>query len=175
MALNGPDSDLPEFGDISVDEIVVRQTSFRVSRATRDDLPDLIALLRDDPLGAGRECRELTPYERAFAAIDRDPNNLLVVLRDLAGDVAGTMQLTLLPGLARGGMTRLQIEAVRIASAHRGLGLGGAMFDWAHEHGRRHGASLAQLTTDKSRNDAQRFYERLGYQATHEGMKLFLS
>ncbi|MDN6373183.1 MAG: GNAT family N-acetyltransferase, partial [Brevibacterium aurantiacum] len=89
--------------------------------------------------------------------------------------LVGTLQLTLIPSLSRRGSTRLQIEAVRIGPAAQGLGLGTAVFDWAHDCGRRFGASLAQLTTDKSRADAQRFYARLGYEASHEGLKLDLS
>lgn len=162
---------LSGFSEVSTNEIVADQSAFSVSKAERSDLPALVALLRDDPLGAVRECDELAPYEAAFAAIDSDQNQLLVVVRDGQGSVAGTMQLTLIPGLARGGMTRLQIEAVRIAASQRGVGLGAAMFAWAHDQGQRHGASLAQLTTDRSRKDAHRFYERLGYCATHQGMK----
>ncbi|WP_235350653.1 GNAT family N-acetyltransferase [Brevibacterium sp. UCMA 11752] len=89
--------------------------------------------------------------------------------------VVGTLQLTLIPSLSRRGSTRLQIEAVRIGPDAQGLGLGTAVFEWAHDCGRRFGASLAQLTTDKSRTDAQRFYARLGYEASHEGLKLDLS
>ncbi|MCF2571808.1 GNAT family N-acetyltransferase [Brevibacterium sp. UCMA 11754] len=89
--------------------------------------------------------------------------------------VVGTLQLTLIPSLSRRGSTRLQIEAVRIGPDAQGLGLGTAVFEWAHACGRRFGASLAQLTTDKSRTDAQRFYARLGYEASHEGLKLDLS
>ena len=94
----------------------------------------------------------------------------VVVVRD--GDtVAATAQLTVIPGLSRGGATRLQIEAVRVASPWRGRGLGGALLEWAHEHGRARGAVLSQLTTDASRVDAHRFYERLGYEASHLGLK----
>lgn len=89
--------------------------------------------------------------------------------------VVGTLQLTLIPSLSRRGSTRLQIEAVRIGPDAQGLGLGTAVFEWAHDCGRRFGASLAQLTTDKSRTNAQRFYARLGYEASHEGLKLDLS
>ena len=89
--------------------------------------------------------------------------------------VVGSLQLTLIPSLSRRGSTRLQIEAVRIGPDAQGLGLGTAVFEWAHDCGRRFGASLAQLTTDKSRTDAQRFYARLGYEASHEGLKLDLS
>ncbi|TDO92510.1 GNAT family N-acetyltransferase [Enemella evansiae] len=145
---------------------------FRFDRATREDVPAIVAMLADDPLGSGRESGvEEAGYRAAFDAIDVDPAHLLVVVRDRAGEPAGTMQLTLLPGLSRGGATRLQIEAVRIAAAYRGHGLGTAMIEWAHEHGRRNGARLVQLTTDNSRTDAHRFYERLGYRASHVGMK----
>jgi GNAT superfamily N-acetyltransferase len=81
------------------------------------------------------------------------------------------MQLTLIPGLARGGAKRLQIEAVRLATSTRGSGLGAALFEWAHAYGERHGATLALLSSDKTRIDAHRFYDRLGYQASHEGFK----
>ena len=117
------------------------------------------------------------PYARAFALIDADPNQLLVAVteaavQDHAGStVVGTLQLSLLPSLSRQGTLRLQIEAVRIGAAAQGVGLGTAVFEWAHEYGRRFGAGLAQLTTDKSRTDAQRFYDRLGYVASHEGLK----
>jgi GNAT superfamily N-acetyltransferase len=167
--------DMAGFTDEFADEIVAGLTVFRVSIAVFDDLPHLVELLRDDPLGSGRENDDLAPYESAFMAIDSDPNHLLAVVRDAQNTIAGTMQLTLLPGLARGGMTRLQIEAVRVAASHRGSGLGAAMFAWAHHQGRQHGATLAQLTTDKSRDDAHRFYERLGYRASHEGMKMDLT
>ena len=81
------------------------------------------------------------------------------------------MQLTLIPGLARSGATRLQIEAVRLTSKARGAGLGAALFEWAHAYGKAHGATLSQLTSDKARTDAHRFYDRLSYQASHEGFK----
>lgn len=94
----------------------------------------------------------------------------------IAADAAivGTLQLSLIPGLSRAGSTRLQIEAVRIGESAQGIGLGSAVFAWAHERGRESGARLAQLTTDRSRADAHRFYERLGYTASHEGLKLDL-
>jgi GNAT superfamily N-acetyltransferase len=111
------------------------------------------------------------PYERALAAIDADPAQLLVVAED-DGVVVGTLQLSEIPGLARRGAQRGQIEAVRVARTHRGLGLGGAMVRWTIEEARRRGCGLVQLTTDKTRTDARRFYERLGFVASHEGMKL---
>ena len=154
-----------------MDQLRVAGTTFVVERAARRDVPAIVELLRDDRLGTSRELDDLAPYEAAFEAIDRDPNHLLVVVRGDAGAVVATMQLTLLPGLARGAATRLQIEAVRIADGARGAGLGTALFEWAHDHGRRSGAGLAQLTTDRARGDAHRFYARLGYEASHHGLK----
>ena len=157
-----------------MDAIVLGDQRYAVERARLQDLPGLVALLTDDPLGAHRETTDLTVYQRAFDAIDRDPHQFLAAVRDPRGVLVGTMQLTVIPGLSRGGTTRLQIEAVRVADSARGSGLGSAMFAWAHDYGRRHGAGLAQLTTDKTRPDAHRFYARLGYEATHEGLKLAL-
>lgn len=149
--------------------------SFR--RATEADVAAIVALLADDGLGRGRENAAL-PLDRryldAFAALDSDPNQLLVVAeRD--GTVVGCLQLTFIPGLSRLGMWRGQIEAVRVAASERGTGLGGAMVGWAIERCRARGCGLVQLTTDKTRADAHRFYERLGFVASHEGMKLALS
>ncbi len=150
-------------------------TAFGLRRATADDLPTLVALLADDPLGAVREAPDgdLAPYRTAFDQVDGDPAHLLLVAVD--GDaVVGTLQLSFLPGLARGGALRGQIEAVRVAAAARGRGLGAAMIGWAVDEARRRGCALVQLTTDKERVDARRFYERLGFVASHEGMKLQL-
>jgi GNAT superfamily N-acetyltransferase len=144
---------------------------FTVARATGSDVPALAALLADDVLGAQRESTDVGPYLAAFQEIDRDPHQLLLAVRDAEGDLVATMQLTLIPGLARGGAKRLQIEGVRLASGSRGSGLGSALFEWAHGYGRRHGATLAQLTSDKTRTDAHRFYDRIGYQASHDGFK----
>lgn len=158
------------------DEIIeVAGEQFRVDRAAREDVAAIVAMLADDPLGLSREDGvAMEAYQAAFDAVDVDPAHLLVLVRDRHGEPAGTMQLTLLPGLSRGGATRLQIEAVRVHPAHRGHGLGAGMIEWAHEYGRRRGARLVQLTTDNSRTDAHRFYARLGYQASHLGMKLVL-
>src|SRR5699024_9864733 len=106
-------------------------------------------------------------------AIDGDPAQLLVVLDD-GGRVVGTMQLSFIPGLSRSGATRCQVEAVRIASSHRGHRLGEQMIRWAVVESARRGCALVQLTTDKSRGDAHRFYERLGFTASHEGFKMAL-
>lgn len=143
-------------------------------RAHRDDLPSLIELLAADQLAARRESTEdLTPYEAAFAAIDADPSQLLVVA---AADraVVGTFQLSFIPGLARRGALRAQIEAVRVAAEWRSKGLGAAMMRWAIDEARRRGCAMVQLTSDRSRVDAHRFYGRLGFVASHDGFKLTL-
>ncbi len=142
-------------------------------RATAGDVPAIVALLTDDPLGAAREGSGLPPYEAAFAAVDADPAHLLVVADD-GGTVVGTLQLSFLPGLSRGGALRAQVEGVRVAAAARGRGLGEAMLRWCADEARRRGAALLQLTTDTRRPDAHRFYERLGYVPSHVGMKLEL-
>lgn len=158
-----------------MDTLTVGDRELTVDSAGPDDLTSLLALLRDDSLGAAREPTNATPtaaQQNAFAAISEDPAHQLVVIRDHDGTLLATAQLTLVPGLARGGATRLLVEAVRVASSERGSGLGTALFDWIHAEGRRRGASLVQLTSDRSRTDAHRFYERLGYAASHVGFKL---
>ncbi|WP_432559905.1 GNAT family N-acetyltransferase [Granulicoccus sp. GXG6511] len=151
--------------------IEVAGLAYHLERATADDLPALVALLTDDPLGSTRETPDPAPYAAAFAAIDADPAHLLLVARDAAHQIVATMQLTLIPCLARAGATRLQIEAVRVGAGVRGRGLGAALIAWAHDWGRERGAALAQLTSDQRRPDAHRFYERLGYVASHTGFK----
>jgi GNAT superfamily N-acetyltransferase len=143
-------------------------------QATRADLPAIVAMLADDVIGAARESATLLPeHERAFAAIDADPDELLVVACDGA-EIVGTLQLTMLHHLSHRGATRAQIESVRVASARRGQGIGHQMLEWTLARARARGAHLAQLSTDKRRVDAQRFYETLGFHATHAGMKLAL-
>lgn len=145
-------------------------------RAAAADLPAIIALLADDVLGAGREDPSDPPnpaYVAAFAAIEADPNQLLAVAEE-AGRVVGCLQLSFIPGLSRLGLWRGQIESVRIAASHRGAGLGRRMFEWAIGQCRARGCGLVQLTTDKARPEARRFYESLGFVASHEGMKLSL-
>jgi len=146
-------------------------------RSRRADVSAIVALLAADQLGVTRDGvrdeSDLAAYEEAFRAIDADPAHLLLVAES-GGEVIGTMQLSFLPGLARRGALRAQIEAVRVASGARGSGLGAAMMTWAIEEARRRGCALVQLTSDKSRTDAHRFYERLGFVASHEGMKLAL-
>ncbi|MFW0774002.1 N-acetyltransferase family protein [Paenarthrobacter nitroguajacolicus] len=152
----------------------VERGTFTLRRALKGDLPRILAMLADDQLGATRESVEdLAPYERAFDAIDADPAHLLVV-GELDGDVVATFQLSYLPGLSRKGSWRAQIEAVRVSDVLRGQGVGALMIQWAIDQARERGCSLVQLTTDKSRVAAHRFYERLGFVASHEGMKLTL-
>ncbi|MBW0114810.1 GNAT family N-acetyltransferase [Pseudonocardia sp. KRD-169] len=145
-----------------------------VRRARRADLPALVALLRDDPLGAARESTDPAPYEAAFDAIDADPNQALVCLDDADGPVIGTLQLTVIPGLSRGGRSRGQIEAVRVRADRRGTGAGRLLVEWAVAESRRRGCGLVQLTTDRSRADAHRFYAGLGFVDSHRGFKLAL-
>jgi GNAT superfamily N-acetyltransferase len=146
-----------------------------IRRAVADDLAALVALLADDPLGSGRESTtDLTPYRRAFELIDADPGELLVVAED-GDDVVGTLQLSFLPGLSRCGALRAQIEAVRVRADQRGRGVGALLLQWAIDQARGRGCALVQLTTDKSRSAAHRFYERLGFVASHEGFKLALA
>ncbi|MGO1077354.1 GNAT family N-acetyltransferase [Inquilinus sp. CA228] len=137
------------------------------------DLPAILRLLADDPLGKTRETAVEAPYQAAFAAIAADPNQEVVVA-ELDGKVVGCFQLSFIPGLSRRGAWRAQIESVRIDSALRGRGAGQAMMEWAIAKARARGCALAQLTTDKRRPDAHRFYARLGFVASHEGMKLEL-
>lgn len=144
---------------------------FRPAQAS--DLPAIVALLADDPLGARREDSSLPlsqPYQAAFSAIDADPNQMLAVVIDRE-QVIGTLQITFIPGISRRGAWRGQIEAVRIAREYRGTGIGTRMFEWAFEQCRSRGCSLVQLTTDKERPNAHRFYEELGFTASHLGFK----
>jgi GNAT superfamily N-acetyltransferase len=149
--------------------------SVTLREAVPADLPEVVALLAADQLGVHREVADdLEPYRAAFDAITADPAHLLLVAHDSAR-VIGTMQLSFIPGLARRGAWRAQIEAVRVHEDVRGGGLGARMMEWAIDEARRRGCALVQLTTDKRRSDAHRFYERLGFVASHEGMKLALS
>src|SRR5262245_53593690 len=149
--------------------------SFRQAREA--DVPDIVRMLADDPLGAARE-RYATPlpetYARAFRAIDSDPNNELVVAEQ-GGRVVGVLQLTFIPSLTYQGGWRALVEGVRVDARLRAQGVGRALVLWVIDRARERGCYLVQLTTDKSRPDARRFYERLGFVASHEGMKLSLT
>jgi GNAT superfamily N-acetyltransferase len=145
--------------------------------ALLSDVPAIVALLADDELGSQREVTTapLDPrYIAAFQSIEADANQRLVVVVDDNDAVIGTLQISFIPGIARMGAWRGQIEAVRIAARHRDSGLGRRMLEWAISECRSRGCSLVQLTTDKSRVDAHRFYEKLGFVASHEGYKLAL-
>ncbi len=144
-----------------------------IRRAERADVAAIAALLRDDPLGSTRETDSISVYEQAFDELDCDSNQLLCVVADQS-QVIGTMQVTIISGLARAGARRGLIEAVRIASHRRSEGIGEAMFQWAINYCRERGCALVQLTTDKSRPDAHRFYDRIGFSPTHIGYKLEL-
>lgn len=145
-----------------------------IREAVHADLPAIVALLADDVLGSGRELPTIDDaYERAFADIDADPRNLLIVAQD-GDEVVACMQVTYIPGLGRHGTERSQIESVRVHSRRRGQGVGRQLMAWAIERARDRGCGVMQLSSDKSRVDAHRFYAGLGFVASHEGMKLTL-
>ncbi|MEU6471627.1 GNAT family N-acetyltransferase [Streptomyces massasporeus] len=145
-----------------------------IRAAVADDVPAIVAMLADDPLGAQRESPDdLAPYLSALERLSADPNQrLMVAVRE--GRVVGTLQLTIVPGLSRRGATRSIVEGVRIHADERGSGLGTELIEWAIEESRGQGCQLVQLTSDKTRADAHRFYERLGFTASHTGFKLQL-
>ena len=146
-------------------------------KATIDDLKVIITLLLQDDLGQEREqlTTELDPcYIRSFQSIDVDPNQYLMVV-ELDSEIVGTCHLTLMPSLTFKGQLRMQIEAVRVSDKHRGSGIGEWMMNAAIEYGKSLGATIFQLTTNKKRTRAKLFYERLGFEASHEGMKLYLT
>lgn len=175
-----------------------------VRRAVRSDVPAIVAILLEDPVSAARvghshaQPVELERYYAAFDEVHSDAHQFLAVVVEIdssaapsaaslatpssaasapagdAGDVVGTAQLTLIPGLTFGGALRLQVEGVHVANRLQGRGIGAAFFAWMDDVGRGAGAKMAQLTTDKKRAAAHRFYERLGWTATHEGMKKHL-
>lgn len=142
--------------------------------ATEADLPAIVAMLADDPLGATRESPEdLTPYVAALKRLADDPHQHVVVA--VRGErVVGTLQLTIVPGLSRKGATRSIVEGVRVHADERGSGLGTRFIEWAVERSRQESCQLVQLTSDVTRTDAHRFYERLGFTASHVGFKLQL-
>ena len=143
--------------------------------ASQDDLAHVVALLSSDVLGAKREgtSEELAPYAKAFAEIDADPNNTVYVVED-AGQVIGCYQLTFIPNLSFMGGKRAQIEGVRVADHARGRGIGEKMMAHAIDKAREAGCRMVQLTSNRQRDDALRFYERLGFEPTHIGFKYYL-
>lgn len=138
--------------------------------ATRADVPAIVALLTDDPLGQGREGSAMAPYLAAFDAIMAQPMHQIIVA-EAAGRIVATCQLTILHGLSRAGMTRALVEAVRTAPDLRSAGIGAALMAEAEARARAAGARMLQLTTDKSRLRAHAFYDRLGYEPSHIGYK----
>ncbi|MFC8509313.1 GNAT family N-acetyltransferase [Streptomyces sp. NPDC057411] len=142
--------------------------------ATRADLPAVLALLADEDGVVDPASVTVTPaYERAFAAIEADPRNeMLVLLQD--GVVVGCLQATYIPGLGKGGAERALIEAVRVRADRRGGGLGRELMERAAARARARGCALVQLTSNKNRTDAHRFYASLGYARSHDGFKLSL-
>ena len=146
-----------------------------IRRARRDDVGTIIAMLADDRLGSARERLEdpLPPsYFRAFETVDRDPNIHLVVAEQGDGAVVGCLQLCVLPGLSSQGASRGLIEDVRVASHCRSRGIGEQLVQWAVAEARAKGCKLVELLTHNTRVDAQRFYVRLGFAASHVGMTL---
>ncbi len=150
-------------------------TDVVIRRATAADVAGIVAMIADDQLGAVRESvDDLTPYLHAFELIDSDRNQVLMVA-ERNDELVGTLQLTIIPGLSRRGSSRGLIEAVRVAAPARGSGLGTTLIEWAIEESRTRGCTLVQLTSDKTRTAAHRFYDRLGFTNSHEGFKLKLN
>ena len=148
------------------------ESPLTVRAASSEDLPAIVAMLADDHLGAHRESPdELDAYRSAFERLTEDPNQLLMVAEQ-DGRTVGTLQLTIVPGLSRRGGTRAQIENVRVHRESRAQGLGSQLIHWAVEEARRQGCVLVQLTSDATRVDAHRFYEALGFEASHLGFKM---
>ena len=146
--------------------------------ATPEDLQQIVRLLAVDPLGAQRERAEqplAQAYRDAFERMRRQPGNRILLAVEASGAVVGCLQLSIIHGLSRQGLTRAQIEGVRVARERRGSGLGEALLRHAIALAKREGCGLAQLTTDRRRDEAHRFYERLGFIASHLGMKLDLA
>lgn len=148
-----------------------------IREARKHDVSKIVALLANDLLGQDREDYKdplPEPYFEAFENIDADPNQHLVVLENESDQVIGTLQLSFIPYLTYQGGIRAQIEAVRVHNDYRGQGIGKKLFEWAIGQAKKKGAHVVQLTTDKQRPKAIRFYENLGFKASHEGMKLHL-
>lgn len=145
-------------------------------KATKADVPDIVEMLANDPLGALREdLQHPQKYEQAFDRIDKDDNQELIVVENENGEIIGTFQLTFIQYLTHQGSIRVQIESVRVRDDQRGKGIGEKMFRWALDHAKEKGAHLVQLTSDKKRPDAIRFYEKLGFVASHEGLKQWIT
>ena len=155
-------------------EMTLNMHDVLVRKMQKDDLPRILQLLSDDELGQSRETLQKSlrdDYLRAFTAINADLNQYLAVF-ERNDNIIGCLQISFIPGLSRRGALRGQIESVRVAANVRGNGYGTLMMAWAIEKCREQGCSLVQLTSDKTRKDAQRFYQELGFVPSHEGFKL---
>jgi GNAT superfamily N-acetyltransferase len=141
--------------------------------AKRNDLERIVELITDDAVAARRTGSYGEPHVKGFEAVTASPDNELIVA-EADGEVIGVMQLTFIPGISRNGASRLQVEAVRVDRKLRGQGIGRRLMEHAHERGRARGCVLAQLTSDKQRPEAHRFYRSLGYEQSHEGFKSML-
>ena len=144
-------------------------------KAREEDVSVIVGMLADDPLGKQREAfREPLPavYYEAFRNIDADENQELIVADDASAGIIGTLQLSFIQYLTYQGGIRAQVEAVRVRADQRGKGVGAALLRWAIKRSKERGAHLLQLTTDKKRPEALKFYENLGFKPSHEGMKL---
>jgi len=144
-------------------------------KASINDVPNIIEMIADDTLGRKRENYTIPlpkAYYDAFERIDTDKNQELTVVENEVGEVIGVFQMTFIPYLTYQGGIRAQIEGVRVHKEHRGMGIGKSVFEWAINRAKERNAHLLQLTTDKKRPDAIRFYESLGFKASHEGMKM---
>ncbi|MEL6917849.1 MAG: GNAT family N-acetyltransferase [Bacteroidota bacterium] len=145
--------------------------------ATKKDLPFIVHMIANDPLGKLREDDQdplPNTYYDAFERISSDENQELMVMQSDAGDLIGTLQLSFIQYLTYQGGIRAQIEAVRIHQDYRGKGIGLTLFEWAIDRARERKAHVVQLTTDKKRPEALKFYKKLGFNASHEGMKLHI-
>lgn len=152
------------------------KSALKYRKATIEDLRSIIDLLLEDELGQTRESKMscLDPrYVDAFHRIDGDPNQYLMVVEGV-DEIIGTCHLTIMPSLTFTGKTRMQIEAVRVSEKYRGQKIGEWMMQQAIAYGKERGATIIQLTTNKKRPRAKTFYEGLGFEPSHEGMKLYL-
>jgi GNAT superfamily N-acetyltransferase len=146
-----------------------------IRKAKKEDLHNIIQMLANDPLGALREnVHHSQKYEKAFDIIDTDSNQSLMVVEDEKGESIGTFQLTFIQYLTHQGSIRVQVESVRVREDLRGKGIGEKMFQWIIDYSKEKGAHLLQLTSDKKRPDAMRFYRKLGFVDSHEGFKMTL-
>jgi GNAT superfamily N-acetyltransferase len=144
-------------------------------KATRNDISKIVEMIADDELGKTRENFQTplpTEYLNAFDNINADQNQELIVVENENSEIIGTLQLSFIQYMTYRGGIRAQIEAVRIRKDQRGLGIGKIMFEWAINRAKARKAHLIQLTTDKKRPKAIKFYEELGFKKSHEGMKM---